>query len=136
MPANKTLFLMQWRGEFQGWDFNATHELDVTMQHDTEILVEAMYKMDHAAAQDYEMEWREIGMENSDTNEGWNNGEDATEGDFETHMEWRTIEFESCEIYVAQNICEVVPDKLFDGTGLEDEMRYMEWSDIETGEVG
>jgi len=39
--------------------------------------------------------------------------------------------------HVAQNICEVVPDKVFDETGLEDEMRYdMEWSDIETGEVG
>ena len=124
-------------GEFQGWDFNASHELDVTLQHNTEILVEAMYTLELATVQDYEMEWREIGMESSATYEGQNNGEDASKGDFETHMEWSTIEFESCETYVAQNICEVVPEKVFDGTGLEDEMRYdMEWSDIETGEVG
>jgi hypothetical protein len=38
---------------------------------------------------------------------------------------------------VAQNICEVVPEKVFDETRLEDEMHYdMEWSDMGTGEVG
>jgi len=78
-------------------DFNETDELDVILQYNIEILVEAMYKLDLAAVQDYEMECREIEMESSETYEGRNNGEDASERDSETHMEWSNIEFHSCE---------------------------------------
>ena len=65
--------------EFQGWELNETDEFDVILQYNIETLVEAMYKLDLAAAQNSEMEWSKIEMESSETYEGRNNGEDVTE---------------------------------------------------------
>ena len=79
--------------EVQGCDFNETDEFDLILQYNIEILVESMYKLDFAAAQeDNKMEWSEIEMESSESYEGRNNGEDLSERDFEAHMEWSNIE--------------------------------------------